>query len=564
MQIKGSVVVEGLAVGTLQFFHTDYQAKLDSYQALDTAKEKERYQEAMEEAGKDLADLLEKREQLADNEAEILEAHQLLLEDMALQDTILGYLEQEMSAPQAILQAVDDFKAMFDGLDDEYLKERQKDIVDVGNRLMRKLFHMEEFAVQGENVILYAKDIEPSVMAGLSEKQVKAILLESGSKTSHTVIIAKSKGFVTLVGVHLDEAAEVNGSEVIVDANQGIVIVNPKQEELDSYKEHIRQQEETREYLLTRAKLPARSKDGKEFTVAANISNPEDMKTARERGCVGVGLYRTEFLFMQSKELPTEEEQFVAYKKVLEQANGELCIIRTLDIGGDKHCECLNLEEEDNPFLGYRAIRICMNRQDMFRTQLRALLRAGSYGKLGIMIPMVTTLEEILTTKGLVEELKAELEKEKIPYGKEVQIGIMVETPASAVMAPLFAKHVDFFSIGTNDLVQYTMAVDRGNQKVGYLYDYFQPSVIHSIHRVVAAAHKAGIWTGMCGEMAGDKLALPFLIGIGMDELSMSSSVAPEVKERIRNLDCGECDMEKLLNLESAEQIRSYLKGLGE
>lgn len=564
MQIKGSVVVEGLAVGTLQFFHTDYQAKLDSYQALDTAKEKERYQEAMEEAGKDLADLLEKREQLADNEAEILEAHQLLLEDMALQDTILGYLEQEMSAPQAILQAVDDFKAMFDGLDDEYLKERQKDIVDVGNRLMRKLFHMEEFAVQGENVILYAKDIEPSVMAGLSEKQVKAILLESGSKTSHTVIIAKSKGFVTLVGVHLDEAAEVNGREVIVDANQGIVIVNPKQEELDSYKEHIRQQEETREYLLTRAKLPAKSKDGKEFTVAANISNPEDMKTARERGCVGVGLYRTEFLFMQSKELPTEEEQFAAYKKVLEQANGELCIIRTLDIGGDKHCECLNLEEEDNPFLGYRAIRICMNRQDMFRTQLRALLRAGSYGKLGIMIPMVTNLDEILTTKGLVEELKAELENEKIPYGKEVQIGIMVETPASAVMAPLFAKHVDFFSIGTNDLVQYTMAVDRGNQKVGYLYDYFQPSVIHSIHRVVAAAHKAGIWTGMCGEMAGDKLALPFLIGIGMDELSMSSSVAPEVKERIRNLDCGECDMEKLLNLESAEQIRSYLKDLGE
>lgn len=562
MQIKGSVVVEGLAVGTLQFFHTDYQAKLDSYEALDTAKEKERYQNALEEAKKDLADLLEKREQLAKNEAEILEAHQLLLEDMALQDTISGYLEQEMSAPQAILQAVDDFKAMFDGIDDEYLKERQKDIVDVGNRLMRKLLHIEEFEVRGEQAILYAKDIEPSIMAGLSEKQVKAVLLESGSKTSHTVIIAKSKGFVTLVGVQLDESAVAEGSEVIVDANRGIVIVDPKKEELESYKEHIRQQEERKEYLLTRAKLPAQSKDGRSFTVSANISNPDDMKTARERGCTGVGLYRTEFLFMQSSELPTEEEQFAAYKKVLEQADGELCIIRTLDIGGDKHCECLGLEQEDNPFLGYRAIRICMNQQEIFRTQLRALLRAGSYGKLGIMIPMVTTLEEITVTKDLIEELKSDLQKENLPYGKDVQVGIMVETPASAVMAPLFAKHVDFFSIGTNDLVQYTMAVDRGNQKVSYLYDYFQPSVIHSIHRVVTAAHKAGIWVGMCGEMAGDKLALPFLMGIGMDELSMSSSVAPQVKERIRNLDCGECDMDKLLSLESAGQIRAYLKSL--
>lgn len=562
MQIKGNVVVEGVAIGTLQFLNTDYEKQIEDYVAGEIAEEKGRYQEALESAKEELAKLLEKREQLAESEVEILEAHQLFLEDITLEDAVMGYLEQKMPAPLAVRQAVEDFKAMFESIDDDYLRERQNDIVDVGNRILRKLLHMKEFAVEGDCAVLCAKDIEPSIMAGLSEKQVKAILLESGSKTSHTVIIAKAKGFVTLVGVNLEDAEAADGDKVIVDAKQGVVLVKPSEQELETYEKQLQEQEKTKEYLIERAKLPAKSKDGKEFLVAANISNPEDMEKAALCGCTGVGLYRTEFFFMESSELPEEEAQFEAYKSVIEEAQGELCVIRTLDIGGDKHCECLELPQEDNPFLGYRAIRICLNQKEMFKTQLRAILRAGSYGKVGIMVPMVTTVTEIKETKKLVEEIKQELKAEGIPYGEDAQLGIMVETPASAMMAPVFAKYVDFFSIGTNDLVQYTMAVDRGNQSVSYLYDYFQPAVIHGIYRVITAAHEAGIWVGMCGEMAGDKLALPFLMGMGIDELSMSASQAPVVKEQIRNLTCDICDMEELLKLEDAAQVRAYLKGL--
>lgn len=564
MQIKGNVVVEGLAIGILQFLENDYEKQIDSYTAGDVQTEKKRYEEAFLLAKADLEKLLENREQLSESESEILEAHQLLLEDITLEDTVMGYLEQSLTAPKAVKSAVADFKAMFDGIDDEYLKERQKDIVDVGNRLLRKLLNIQEFSVENDNAILYAKDIEPSIMAGLSEKKVKAILLENGSKTSHTVIIAKAKGFVTLVGVKINDTQAAAGDMVIVDARKGIVLPKPSEEELNNYQKSLKEQEEAKEYLMNRAGLPAKSKDGKEFLVAANISKPEDMPKAAAYGCTGVGLYRTEFLFMESLQLPTEEEQFEAYKAVIEQANGELCVIRTLDIGGDKHCECLELEQEDNPFLGYRAIRICLNQKDMFKTQLRAILRAGSYGKVGIMIPMITTLSEILETKELVEQIKKELEDKNIPYAKEAQLGIMVETPASVIMAPVFAKHVDFFSIGTNDLVQYTMAVDRGNQSVGYLYDYFQPAVLQSIYRVVTLAHEAGIWVGMCGEMAGDKRALPFLMSLEIDELSMSASQAPLVKEQIRKLSCESFDMETILKMENVQEVREYLKDLVE
>jgi len=564
MQIKGNVVVEGLAIGILQFLENDYEKQIDSYTAGDVQTEKKRYEEAFLLAKADLEKLLENREQLSESESEILEAHQLLLEDITLEDTVMGYLEQSLTAPKAVKSAVADFKAMFDGIDDEYLKERQKDIVDVGNRLLRKLLNIQEFSVENNNAILYAKDIEPSIMAGLSEKKVKAILLESGSKTSHTVIIAKAKGFVTLVGVKINDTQAAAGDMVIVDARKGIVLPKPSEEELNNYQKSLKEQEDAKEYLMKRAGLPAKSKDGKEFLVAANISKPEDMPKAAAYGCTGVGLYRTEFLFMESLQLPTEEEQFEAYKAVIEQANGELCVIRTLDIGGDKHCECLELEQEDNPFLGYRAIRICLNQKDMFKTQLRAILRAGSYGKVGIMIPMITTLSEILETKELVEQIKKELEDKNIPYAKEAQLGIMVETPASVIMAPVFAKHVDFFSIGTNDLVQYTMAVDRGNQSVGYLYDYFQPAVLQSIYRVVTLAHEAGIWVGMCGEMAGDKRALPFLMSLEIDELSMSASQAPLVKEQIRKLSCESFDMETILKMENVQEVREYLKDLVE
>ncbi|MCI8483129.1 MAG: phosphoenolpyruvate--protein phosphotransferase [Lachnospiraceae bacterium] len=560
MLVRGNVVVEGVATGKIQFLHMDYEEHLRTYTAGDTETEKEKYQQALELASKDLERLLASDEGLSESERGIMEAHQMLLEDVAFVEAITEYAGSGMSAPKAVLQAVDDFKTMFDAIDDPYLRERQNDMVDVGNRLLRKLLNIPEFSIEGEDVILCAKDIEPSIMAGLPEKKVKAVLLESGSKTSHTVIIAKSKGFVTMVGVELNSEMAAQGEEIIVDAVKGEIFLQPSAEQLKDFRKQVEQQEEEHAYLMERAQLPACTRDGKEVLVAANISSPEDMEKACEYGCQGVGLFRTEFFFMASSRLPSEEEQFQAYKSVAEQAKGDLCVIRTLDIGGDKHCDCLQLEEEENPFLGFRAIRICLQSKDMFKTQIRAILRAGVYGKVGIMIPMVTMLSEITETRKLIEEAKVELQAERIPYGEDVLVGIMVETPASVIMAPVFAKYVDFFSIGTNDLVQYTLAVDRGNQTVNYLYDYFNPAVVQSIHRVVTAAHEAGIWVGMCGEMAGDRLALPFLLAVGMDELSMSASQAPGVKEQIRSLESGQCSLEKILQCSETEEVRSYLK----
>lgn len=562
MQKKGNVVVEGIAIGRIQFINADYEERIKSYTAGTAEEEKEKYAKAHVKAKADLDNLLSHREELSESEAEILEAHQLLMDDITLEDAILSYIEEGNPAPSAVLKAVADFKAMFEEIDDEYLKERQKDVIDVGNRLLRKLLNMKEFSVEGENVVLCAKDIEPSIMAGLSEKQVKAILLESGSRTSHTVIIAKAKGFVTMVGVALSQDEIGDGDDIIVDAVKGSIFLKPEKKMLEEYETLLEKQEKEKEYLMGRAQLPAKTQDGKEILVASNISEPEDMEKATAYGCQGVGLYRTEFFFMESSQLPDEEKQFEAYKFVAEQAKGSLCVIRTLDIGGDKHCDCLQLEQEDNPFLGFRAIRICLQNKEMFKTQIRAILRAGDSGKVAIMIPMVTMLSEILETKELIEEAKAELRAEKLPFAEDVQVGIMVETPASAMMAPLFAKHVDFFSIGTNDLVQYTLAVDRGNQKVSYLYDYFNPAVIHSIYRIITSAHQAGIWVGMCGEMAGDKTALPFLLALGIDELSMSASQAPKVKEQIRCMESEACDLDRILSLKSTEEVRSYLESL--
>ncbi|MGN0290943.1 MAG: phosphoenolpyruvate--protein phosphotransferase [Lachnospiraceae bacterium] len=562
MQKKGNVVVEGIAIGRIQFINADYEERIKSYTAGTAEEEKEKYAKAHVKAKADLDSLLSHREELSESETEILEAHQLLMDDITLEDAILSYIEEGNPAPSAVLKAVADFKAMFEEIDDEYLRERQKDIIDVGNRFLRKLLNIKEFSVEGENVVLCAKDIEPSIMAGLSEKQVKAILLESGSRTSHTVIIAKAKGFVTMVGVALSQDEIDDGDDIIVDAVKGSIFLKPEKKMLEEYETLLEKQEKEKEYLMGRAQLPAKTQDGKEILVASNISEPEDMEKATAYGCQGVGLYRTEFFFMESSQLPDEEKQFEAYKSVVEQAKGSLCVIRTLDIGGDKHCDCLQLEQEDNPFLGFRAIRICLQNKEMFKTQIRAILRAGDSGKVAIMIPMVTMLSEILETKELIEEAKAELRAEKLPFAEDVQVGIMVETPASAMMAPLFAKHVDFFSIGTNDLVQYTLAVDRGNQKVSYLYDYFNPAVIHSIYRIITSAHQAGIWVGMCGEMAGDKTALPFLLALGIDELSMSASQAPKVKEQIRCMESEACDLDRILSLKSTEEVRSYLESL--
>ena len=356
MLVRGNVVVEGVAVGTIRFLNMDYEKHLQSYIAGGVGEETEKYEHALAMAKKDLETMLESGENLSESELEIMGAHQMLLEDVAFVEAITGYIQQAMTAPAAVLRAVSDFKAMFDEIDDPYLKERQNDVVDVGNRLIRKILGLEEFSVEGDQVILCARDLEPSVMAGLPEEKVKAVLLENGSKTSHTVIIARAKGFVTMVGVELTPQMAAQGETVLVDAVRGEVTLQPSPEQIQEFQERVRKQEQERTVLMERAQLPACTRDGKEVLVAANISSPEDMEKTSVYGCQGVGLYRTEFFFMESPELPSEEKQFEAYRSVAEQAKGALCVIRTLDIGGDKSCDCLKLAEEENPFLGFRAI----------------------------------------------------------------------------------------------------------------------------------------------------------------------------------------------------------------
>ncbi|MBR4993396.1 MAG: phosphoenolpyruvate--protein phosphotransferase [Lachnospiraceae bacterium] len=556
--LKGTPVVAGVAMGSLCFIGADYDALMEAYEPKEGEEEFKRYLDALEAAKESLSEAAS-REGLSEEEQGILEMHLMLLDDDSITDAVKDKVADGMPATKALEEAVVEIKEVFAGFEDEYLRDRANDIEDVGRRILRKLLGIPEADITGDNLVLAAEDIEPALMASLSEKQVKAVILANGSKTSHSIIIAKSKGFVTIVGVDVSGIKDMDGSFALVDTGEGEVILNPTDDERASFEAKYEKQKGRSEYLLGKAGEKAVSLDGVSFKVAANVSSPSEMEKAVSNGCEGVGLYRTEFLFMDSDKLPDEEKQVNAYRQLLSSANGELCIIRTLDIGGDKKCDCLDLMPEENPFLGYRAVRICLDKKDMFKTQLRALLRASDFGKLGIMVPMIDTITEIKDAKALFEEAKAELKGEGVAFDEGVLFGIMTETPASAMMADVFAKHVDFFSIGTNDLVQYTMAVDRGNQRVSYLYDYFDPAVIRAIYRIISAAKDAGILVGMCGEMAGDELATPLLMAMGLEEFSMSVSSAPAVKEAIRTHKCTDVDLEKVLALESASEVRDYL-----
>lgn len=560
MGVHGIAVVKGVAVGKAQTIINNYAAELESYVQEDNARELKKYTKALEKAKDTLDELLNKmNDESSANEKAILTAHQMILEDYAFMEAITRFISEGYSAPSSIQNAVKEMEEMFSSVEDPYLRERVADAKDVGNRLLRTLFHIGDIEIEDDAVIIYAQDIEPSVMAGLPETKVKGVLLGNGSKTSHSVIIAKSKGFVTLVGVDFAQVDFQSGDMLIVDGDSQQVIVNPVEDMITEYKATESEQQKNMEYYLERSGLSAVTPEGKEILVAANISQPHDIDNGKKYGCRGVGLYRTEFLYMQSKQLPTEEEQYEAYKYVVENAEGQLCVIRTLDIGGDKPAEALMLEQEANPFLGWRAIRICLQNRELFRCQIKAILRAGVHGKAAMMIPMVISLKEVIETKKIIAEAKSELDKENKPFVNELPIGIMIETPAAAIMAPVLAQHVDFFSIGTNDLVQYTLAVDRGNQKVNYLYDYFNPAVIRSIYQIITAAHSNNIWVGICGEMASDELSIPLLLALGVDELSMSATLAPKIKEVIRHTGNTACDMDRVLAMTDEAEVRDFL-----
>ena len=476
---------------------------------------------------------------LGEEKAAIFEGHLMILEDEELEEEILDYLRsQKVNASVAASKIIDQQVEMLSEIDDEYLKERAGDIRDIGNRLIKNILgmHIVDLGDIAEESILVAYDLTPSETAQLNLEKVLGFITDIGGRTSHTSIMARSLELPAIVGTN-DVTARVNtGDYLILDAVNNRVYVNPTQAEIDELKTLEAKLAEEKAELAKLKDLPAVTLDGHKVEVVANIGTIRDCEGAQRNGAEGVGLYRTEFLFMDRDQLPSEEEQFIAYKEVVEAMEGRLVVLRTMDIGGDKELPYLNLPKEMNPFLGWRAIRIALDRREILRAQLRAVLRASAFGKLAVMFPMIISVEEIRELKSVLETLKAELRAEGKAFDENIQVGVMVETPSAAVNAKFLAKEVDFFSIGTNDLTQYTLAVDRGNELISHLYNPMSPSVLGLIKQVIDASHAEGKWTGMCGELAGDERATLLLLGMGLDEFSMSAISVPHIKKLVRSV----------------------------
>ena len=476
---------------------------------------------------------------LGEEKAAIFEGHLMILEDEELEEEIIEYLRShKVNAGVAASRIIDQQVEMLSEIDDEYLKERAGDIRDIGNRLIKNILGMKvvDLGEIDEEAILVAYDLTPSETAQLNLDKVLGFITDIGGRTSHTSIMARSLELPAIVGTNDVTEKVKNGDYLILDAINNAVYVNPSREDIERLKKLEAQLAEEKAELAKLKDLPALTLDGHRVDVVANIGTIRDCEGADRNGAEGVGLYRTEFLFMDRDQLPSEEEQFIAYKEVVEAMNGRIVILRTMDIGGDKELPYLDLPKEMNPFLGWRAIRIALDRRQILHDQLRAVLRASAFGKLAVMFPMIISVEEIRELKSVIEVLKQELRNEGKAFDENIQIGVMVETPAAAVNARFLAKEVDFFSIGTNDLTQYTLAVDRGNEMISHLYNPLSPAVLNLIKQVIDASHAEGKWTGMCGELAGDEKATLLLLGMGLDEFSMSAMSIPRIKKLIRNV----------------------------
>ncbi|WP_130940772.1 phosphoenolpyruvate-protein phosphotransferase PtsI [Klebsiella quasipneumoniae] len=468
----------------------------------------------------------------------IFEGHIMLLEDEELEQEIIALIKNKhMTADAAANEVIDGQATALEELDDEYLKERAADVRDIGKRLLRNILGLaiiDLSAIQDE-VILVAADLTPSETAQLNLKKVLGFITDAGGRTSHTSIMARSLELPAIVGTGSITAQVKNGDYLILDAVNNQVLINPSNEQIEALRNLQAQVAEEKAELAKLKDLPAITLDGHQVEVCANIGTVRDVEGAERNGAEGVGLYRTEFLFMDRDALPTEEEQFAAYKAVAEACGSQAVIVRTMDIGGDKELPYMNFPKEENPFLGWRAVRIAMDRKEILRDQVRAILRASAFGKLRIMFPMIISVEEVRALKKEIEIYKQELRDEGKAFDESIEIGVMVETPAAATIARHLAKEVDFFSIGTNDLTQYTLAVDRGNDMISHLYQPMSPSVLNLIKQVIDASHAEGKWTGMCGELAGDERATLLLLGMGLDEFSMSAISIPRIKKIIRN-----------------------------
>ncbi|EGQ4404003.1 phosphoenolpyruvate--protein phosphotransferase [Staphylococcus pseudintermedius] len=504
-------------------------------------------------------------EQLGADKAAIFDAHLLVLDDPELIQPIEEKIENESaSAPQALTEVTQNFITIFESMDNEYMKERAADIRDVAKRVLAHILGVElpNPSIIDESVIIVAHDLTPSDTAQLNKQYVQGFVTNIGGRTSHSAIMSRSLEIPAVVGTKSISESVQQGDMVIVDGLTGDVIVNPSDDEIKAYQHKRESFFADREALKQLRDEPSKTLDGHEVELAANIGTPNDLEGVHNNGAEGIGLYRTEFLYMGRDNMPTEDEQFEAYKKVLESMEGKRVVVRTLDIGGDKELPYLNLPEEMNPFLGYRAIRLCLDQPEIFRPQLRALLRASAYGKLNIMFPMVATIQEFRDAKALLLEEKENLKQEGVEVSDDIELGIMVEIPATAALADVFAKEVDFFSIGTNDLIQYTMAADRMSERVSYLYQPYNPSILRLIKQVIDASHQEGKWTGMCGEMAGDETAIPLLIGLGLDEFSMSATSILKARRQIKDLSRTEMVQlaDRALNCATVDEVVDLVK----
>ncbi|OIK14818.1 phosphoenolpyruvate--protein phosphotransferase [Bacillus sp. MUM 116] len=530
------------------------------------ASEIERFRSAMDKSKAELEIIRDRAKvELGEDKAAIFEAHLLVLSDPELTGPIEDKIQSEkVNAEFALKETADMFVMMFEQMDNEYMKERAADIRDVTKRVLCHLLGVQLVnpSMIAEEVIIVAEDLTPSDTAQLNRKFVKGFTTNIGGRTSHSAIMARSLEIPAVVGTKSATEEINNGDLIIVDGLKGEVHINPTPELVEQYRKIQAEYEAQKAEWAKLVNDKTVSADGHHVELAANIGTPNDLKGVIENGGEGIGLYRTEFLYMGRDQLPTEEEQFESYKAVLEGMNGKPIVVRTLDIGGDKELPYLELPKELNPFLGFRAIRLCLEEQGIFRTQLRALLRASIYGNLKIMFPMIATLDEFRQAKAILEEEKAKLQSEGQTVNEKIELGIMVEIPSTAVLADQFAKEVDFFSIGTNDLIQYTMAADRMNQRVSYLYQPYSPSILRLVKMVIDAAHAEGKWTGMCGEMAGDETAIPVLLGLGLDEFSMSATSILKARSLIRNLKKSEMEnlAQKVLNMQTTDQVIEAVK----
>lgn len=561
---KGIAGSEGIGIGTVVLIE-EHEINIETKRVEETGAEIERLQNAIEKFVADTNVMAEKMDiTVGKKDADILRGHIQMLQDPMIEEQISALIiSEKITAEMAVEQVLEQTAEMFSQIPDELLQQRATDFRDIKTRMLKSLLGIEDVDISQvpAGTVIVARDLTPSMTAGINPENIEGILTEVGGRTSHSAILARAMEVPAVLSIENICSIAKNGDKVVLDGTSGEAILNPDDETVEKFKKMYSDYQNEKALLKEYAGKPSQTKDGVKVELVCNIGKPADANKAVECDGEGIGLFRTEFLFMDRGSMPTEEEQFEAYKEVAEKMKGKPVIIRTLDIGGDKDVPYLGLEHEDNPFLGFRAIRYCLQRKDIYEIQLKALLRASAFGKIKIMVPLVTGVDELRQVKAMIKDIMAELDKEGVVYNKNIEVGVMMETPAACMMADALAKEAAFFSIGTNDLTGYTMAVDRGNAKVAYLYSTYNPAVLRAIKRIIECGKKEGIMVGMCGEAAADSKLIPLLLAFGLDEFSVSATSVLKTRKTISDCTMDECKAlaDKVMECVTEEEVLEIL-----